>query len=179
MGHLLTAATIHLSLLSYLLATVCWVTFRRGTAYRSLWTAGCVFLLTHAICAFHFYLGWSHSAAVSLTADQTNEMLGFQFGEGIWFSYLLLVVWTIDVVQIWRQPRPDPESHPDAKLVIQPTWYSRAVHAYAFFILFNGTVVFEDGLVRWGGIVGTIWLARMAWRFRKKSDVNRATELAG
>ena len=179
MGHLLTAATIHLSLLSYLLATVCWVTFRRGASYRGLWTAGCIFLIAHAICAFHFHLGWSHFEAVSRTAEQTDEMLGFLFGEGIWFSYLLLVLWTIDVVRIWRQPSSDIEAAPVDSLTIYPSWYSRAVHAYAFFILFNGTVVFESGLVRWGGIVGTIWLARMAWRFRKKSGVTEATELAG
>lgn len=174
MGHTLTVATIHLSLISYLLAVVCWVTGRRGPRYRWLWTGGCVMLLAHAIFAFHFYLGWSHGAAVQETARQTEEMLGFRFGPGIWFSYFLVLVWIVDVVLLWRNRGSELES-------AWWKWFTNAVHAYAFFILFNGTVVFEEGVVRWGGIIGTIWLARMAWRYRGKKALSgtTSTELPG
>lgn len=173
MGHFLTASTIYLCLLSYLLAAGCWVTGYRGSGYRSLWTTGCVFLILHAICAFHFYLGWSHLAAVNLTAEQTEEMMGFSFGEGIWFSYLLIAVWVVDVVLLWRNNGAELRSSWWA-------WFTFAVHGYAFFILFNGTVVFEQGAVRWGGIVGSIWLARMAWRYRRQGIFGTSrTELSG
>lgn len=164
LGHFLTTNTIYLSLLSYLLALVCWVTKQRGKNYRLLWSAGCVLLWAHALCAFHFYHGWSHASAVADTADQTEAILGWRFGEGIWFSYLLLVVWLVDVVWIWR--------HASA---LSTRWHyaSFAIHAYAFFILFNGTVVFETGAVRWAGLIGTIWVARMAWRFRRVSIPSR------
>ena len=255
MGHFLTASTIYLCLLSYLLAAGCWVTGYRGSGYRSLWTTGCVFLILHAICAFHFYLGWSHLAAVNLTAEQTEEMMGFSFGEGIWFSYLLIAVWVVDVVLLWRNNGAEPRSswwawftfavHGYAFLILHAicafhfylgwshlaavnltaeqteemmgfsfgegiwfsylliavwvvdvvllwrnngaeprsswwAWFTFAVHGYAFFILFNGTVVFEQGAVRWGGIVGSIWLARMAWRYRRQGIFGTSrTELSG
>ena len=170
MGHTLTAVTIYLSLVSYLLAVVCWVSKRRGQRYRVLWTIGCVSLWLHAASAFHFYHGWSHADAVRETAEQTEAILGVPLGEGIWFSYLLMVVWLADVVLMWRS---------DANIPAGSGCLSLAVHAYAFFILFNGTVVFEDGVVRWAGVVGVLWLARLAWRHRgypiKPSNMEEAS----
>jgi len=157
MGPTLIAITIYISLIAYALAVVCWVTGRRSEGYRNLWTVGCLFLWAHAICAFHFHHNWSHADAVQLTATQTQAVIGYSYGNGIWFSYFLLVIWLFDVVQLWRQ---------DSRSA-RWNYFSYAVHAYAFFILFNGTVVFEQGLVRWGGVIATFWIARMAWRFRK------------
>ena len=149
--------TIYTSLISYLLALICWVSRRRGRFYRLFWTVGCVFMCGHAVAAFHFYHHWSHQHAVELTAKETAEVIGEPYGEGIWFSYLLLVIWAMDAMLCWI-PR------------IQESrirqWLSALVHLYVFFILFNGTVVFESGPVRWAGIIGTIWAIRMAWRFR-------------
>lgn len=172
MGSTLIALTIYVSLLSYLLAVVCWVTCRRGPRYRIFWTVGCLFLWAHAFCAFHFYHGWSHAHAVQLTAKQTQEVMGYAYGDGIWFSYLLLVIWLVDVVQLWRA---EPESGRSNVWL----YFSYGVHAYAFFILFNGTVVFEEGLVRWGGMVGTLWVIRLAWRFRRVPLPSQSTELTG
>lgn len=172
MGSNLVAISIYLSLLSYLLAVVCWVSGRRGTRYRWLWSAGCVFLWGHAFCAFHFYHHWSHADAVQLTAEQTQAVMGYAYGNGIWFSYLLLAIWLGDVVQLWLR-RGDASN---------PVWgyFSYGVHAYAFFILFNGTVVFEEGVVRWGGVIGTLWIARLAWRYRRvELPSARQTELSG
>ena len=158
MGPTFIAITIYIGLIAYALAVVNWVSGRRGDGYRNLWTVGCLFLWAHTICAFHFHHHWSHADAVQLTAEQTQQVMGFAYGNGIWFSYLLLMVWLFDVVQLWRQ-----------KSASATRWYylSYAVHAYAFFILFNGTVVFEEGVVRWGGVIGTLWIVRMAWRYRK------------
>jgi hypothetical protein len=156
MGHFLTSATIHGSLLAYVVAAACWVTGRRGPRYRVLWTLACFLLWTHAASAFHFYHHWSHASAVADTAIQTEEIIGWRFGAGIWFSYALLLVWLVDIVVMWRTRQSSSSS--------AWQWFSVAVHVYAFFILFNGTVVFEHGAVRWGGIIGTIWLARLSWR---------------
>jgi hypothetical protein len=39
------------------------------------------------------------------------------------------------------------------------------VHAYLFFIAFNGAIVFESGPTRWVGIPATLGLAvLLAWR---------------
>lgn len=157
-GHFLTAITIYTSLLSYLLALICWVTKQTAGGYRWLWTAGCGLLWAHAACAFHFYLGWSHTMAVAETAAQTEAVLGWPFGQGIWFSYLLMLIWLVDVVWMWRFPE---------ALSTRWSYVSFAVHAYAFFILFNGTVIFEEGIVRWAGVIGTLWAGRLAWRYRR------------
>lgn len=170
MGSNLIVATIYLSLLSYLLAVVCWVSGRRTARYRGLWTAGCLFMWMHAICAFHFHHHWSHADAVELTAERTMAVMGYAYGTGIWFSYLLLVIWLIDVVQLWRT---NASSSSNAW-----HYFSYGVHAYAFFILFNGTVVFEQGVTRWAGVIGTLWIVRLVWRFRRVV-VPRATELSG
>jgi hypothetical protein len=163
MGRTLIAATIYLSLFSYLLAVVCWITKRRGRRYRALWTAGCVLLCAHTMFAFHFHHEWSHTHAVAVTAEQTEAVLGVRFGNGIWFSYLLMVVWLIDVLHLWR--RMDRES-------AFWSYFSIAVHAYAFFILFNGTVVFEDGAMRWAGVIGSFWVARLGWRYRRHAIIH-------
>lgn len=169
MGSFFIAAAIYLSLLSYLLAVVCWVTDRRGNGYRRLWTAGCLLLWLHALCAFHFYHNWSHADAVALTARQTQEVLGWSYGNGIWFSYLLLVLWAIDVIQLWCRPAEEQR--------IGWSYFSCGVHAYAFFILFNGTVVFESGVIRWAGVIGTLWLFRLSWQHWRMVSRARAMEL--
>lgn len=180
MGHFLIVTTIYASLIAYLFAVLFWVSGRRSKGYRVLWTTGCVSLWAHAVFAFHFHHNWSHAHAVQLTAERTEAVIGYAYGDGIWFSYLLLLLWLIDVVQLWRisfpgnanesdvsQSNNSSESHQSADRSSAWSYFSFALHAYAFFILFNGTVVFEEGAVRWAGIIGTFWIARMAWRFRR------------
>lgn len=157
MSQLAISLTIYGSLLSYLLALICWVSRQRGRPYCVLWTLGCVLLWCHALAAFQFYHNWSHASAVELTAEETLAVIGVPLGNGIWFSYLLLAIWAVDAALCW---------YPRSRLVSARRWFSCCVHLYAFFILFNGTVIFETGAVRWAGIIGTIWIARMAWRFR-------------
>ena len=159
MSHPLISLTIYGSLLSYLIALVCWVSRQRGAVYRAAWSAGCILMLLHAIAAFHFYHHWSHAHAVELTAEETLRITGTAFGNGIWFSYALILFWAIDVGLCWVSKLRDSKLR---------AWFSVLVHLYAFFILFNGTVIFEEGPVRWAGIVGTIWVVRMAWRFRNR-----------
>lgn len=180
MGSFLIAITIYISLIAYLLATLLWVSGRQAATYRLFWTLGCGFLWVHAACAFHFYHRWSHADAVRLTAEQTKAIIGFEYGNGIWFSYLLLLVWMVDVIRLWRMDflksraadslSAAASSISSTEVLSNPSWvgsiFSYIVHAYAFFILFNGTVVFKEGAVRWGGIVGTLWIIQMVWRFR-------------
>ncbi len=155
MGSLLTSGAIYTSLACYLLALVNLLTRTGGSrCYRALWTAGCILLWAHAGFAFHFYHHWSHAAAVQATARETREILGWQFGAGIWFNYALLAAWSVDVTQLWLR----------RDLMVQP-WspFSTAVHFYAFLILFNGTVVFEHGPIRWLSIAATTWLIWLLW----------------
>ena len=181
MGDFLIVSTIYVSLIAYLFAVLFWVSGRRTKGYRLLWTTGGFSLWLHALFAFHFHHRWSHADAVQLTADRTEAVIGYAYGGGIWFSYLLLFLWLVDVIQLWRCSFPGTrvsEARGTVKRATAWTYFSYGLHAYAFFILFNGTVVFEEGAVRWGGIIGTFWIARMAWRFRKAPfSTARAAEL--
>ena len=158
--HPLIQISIYGSLACYVVAAGLWLSKLQGKAYRNLWSAGCLLMWAHAFAAFHFYHGWSHQHAVDLTAMETQRVMGVAYGRGIWASYGLLLLWAADVLLCWLMPTSKERS------ASWQRWFTMLVHAYAFFILFNGTVIFEEGIIRWAGIVGTIWLARMAWRFR-------------
>jgi hypothetical protein len=110
---------------------------------RSIWTLGYIFFVVHVACAFHFYHDWSHARAFESTAEQTGEMLGVRFGEGIYFSYLFLLLWLIDVVWQWIAP--------DSYRRL-PAWMVTGLLAYMAFIAFNGAVIFEGGVTRYAGI---------------------------
>src|SRR5207248_346115 len=92
----------------------------------------------HLGMAFHHYHHWSHADAV----EHTRAVSGV--GEGIYFSHLFTLLWTVDVVFWWV--RPD-------RVAVRPAWVGGALHGYMAFIIFCGTVVYEAGPVRWAGMV--------------------------
>jgi hypothetical protein len=56
----------------------------------------------HVACAFPFYHHWSHATAWQNTAERTAAMLGYPFGNGIYFSYAFVARWWIDVLWVLR-----------------------------------------------------------------------------
>jgi hypothetical protein len=105
---------------------------------RWCWTLAWATYLIHLGMAFHHYHHWSHSDAVAHTEEASG------FGPGIWFSHLFTLVWTADVAWWWLLPVRHAERSP---------WWDRLLHGYMVFIIFNATVVYEDGPIRWAGIV--------------------------
>jgi len=155
-GELLTRWTIRLALSCYVFCLAA-VILRRGAAssrindaVRLIWTLGCGLFIAHVVAAFGYYHHFSHQAAYDDTAQQTLEQLGFAFGGGIYFSYLFLAVWVADVAWRWLSP------------VSRPAWLDWPLHAYMFFIAFNGAIVFEGGVSRWAGIIACLLLAAVA-----------------
>lgn len=61
--------------------------------------------LFHVTVAYHFQYMWSHSLAVSPTAEQTKKQIGFEFGTGIYFNFLFLICWGVDVFWSWLPPK--------------------------------------------------------------------------
>jgi hypothetical protein len=171
-GELLTAWTIRLALACYVAALVGWLlaaadqlpapwaarTFWAKCA-RWFWTLGCLLFVIHVACAFHFYHDWSHAAAFEKTAAETEQLLGVRFGAGIYFSYLFLILWVLDVLALWFWPAT--ETNAAGHLVAAMRW---ALHAYLFFIAFNGAIVFEAGPTRWAGIAACLLLGVLAVR---------------
>jgi hypothetical protein len=121
---------------------------------RGLWTLGCLLLWAHVAGAFAFYHHWSHDDAYLRTARETASTVGLNWGGGIYFNYLFLLLWTFDVAWRWASP---------ASYGSRSRVYSILLDAYLGFIAFNATVVFGHGTVRYLGVVATlalIWLVR-------------------
>lgn len=154
-----TRAAIWIALICYFAATVARLLPGAGRAglARWLWTVGCLAYVVHVICAFQFYHAWSHEAAEADTARQTAEVTGWNWGGGIWFNYLFTLAWIVDVVRMWRNV----EFRTVGLCSADAAW-----QAFFFFMIFNATIVFESGAVRWLGIVGCLAIATLFVRSR-------------
>ncbi len=102
---------------------------------RIAWTIGCAFYLSHVAAAFQFEHHWSHSAAYDATARQTAEVFGLRWGGGLYFNYLLTILWIAESIW-WTR--------------------SRALQWFFAFMFFNATIVFGSAFARWSGIVSII-----------------------
>jgi hypothetical protein len=109
--------------------------------------AGC---LAHIACAFHFYHGWSHAEAYRHVARRTYEVIGWDWGGGIYFNYAFALLWLADAAWWWLAP---------GKYLLRSRAVNLAIHLSVFFIVFNATVVFGSGWIRWSGAGGTLFLA--------------------
>jgi hypothetical protein len=128
---------------------------RKDRTARWLWTAGCMLLWAHVISAFEFVHHWSHDDAYNRTAIETAEKVGLAWGGGIYFNYLFMLLWAGDVVWWWWQP---------ASYAVRSRFVAVPLHAYLAFILFNATVVFKEGWLRYAGLAVTIGLGIAAVR---------------
>lgn len=152
----LTRNTVRLSLLFYAVALTLMMRLRpgdllavsrRGRLARWCWTLAWAAFVVHLGMAFHFYHHWSHADAVR----RTQEMTGF--GEGVYVSDLFALAWTADVAAWWLRPTWYARRSP---------WVGRVLHGFMLFIVFNATIVYETGLIRWGGVALFAWLA-LVW----------------
>lgn len=146
-GEFLTRASIWITIVAY---TVGSFVFARGrgrwdSATRVLWTIAVVSLIGHLISAYQFYHHWSHETAFVDTARQTNEVVGLNWGGGLFINYALITIWTIDVAWWWLRGLGSYRSRPWPVIA--------AWHGFLIFILFNAMIVFKHGVTRWVGIV--------------------------
>ena len=157
---LLTRWTVRLSLMLYAAALGVMILGRHRPDYlreaRLAWSVGCVLLWLHLAAAFHFFHDWSHEAAYEATARDTEAVLGWPFGAGVYFNYLFAVVWTVDVVWWWKV---GPRAPLDRSI-----WLKLVVHGFLLFMVFNATVPFGSGGVRWVAAGGFVLLGAVAWR---------------
>lgn len=148
-GEFLTRATIWIAIVAYAVGSVVFALARGRTrwdsATRLLWTSAVVSLTGHFISAYSFYHHWSHESAYVDTARQTKEVVGLDWGGGLFINYAFLIIWTIDVTWWWFRGLNSYRTRP---WPLVATW-----HGFLIFILFNATVVFKDGVVRWVGVV--------------------------
>lgn len=151
-GELATRWTVRAALAGYLLGAA-FDTHKAAPRQRRFariaWTLGCLCYLAHVACAFHFVHQWSHAAAVARTAEQTALVTGWRWGGGLYVNYLFTVVWLADALVRWL-PSPVGKAW--------PWWPEAAAQAFMWFMVFNATVVFGQGVVRWFGLAGCLCL---------------------
>lgn len=142
MGPFSIAVTIWLSMAFCLAAYLGMLGHFRSVVDRSgvrgLWTISWFFFLLHFAAAFHFFHHWSQQHAYEHTEAESG------FGPGIYITYVFAFLWTADVIWWWRSL----QSHQS-----RPRWLTFCFHAFLLFIIFNGAVVFTDGVARLAGIV--------------------------
>ena len=99
MGSLIIAWTIRVSVLLFFGTLITWVLQTKSSRWerrlRVTWTFGFLLFVAHVVAAFHFHHHWSHRAALAETACQTRDLLGLEFGVGLYFNYLFLLVWAL------------------------------------------------------------------------------------
>jgi hypothetical protein len=144
MGELLIAWSARVVVAFYLLRLAADVLIadpvRRDRWARWAWTAGCAVYLVHLAFAFQFLHHWSHAAAVEHAARRTFEVVGFEFGAGIFVNYVFTLLWIADVVLWWRRSLTGKTVAP---------FYYWFVQAIFGFMMFNATVVFGPPFWRW------------------------------
>lgn len=157
---LLTRGTVWLALTLYVGGEV--VRRRWGSTRAAHWlnTLGCVMFFAHVACAFHFYHGWSHSAAYADTARQTAEMVGWNSGAGLYVNYLFAAVWFADAFWSWTA----------AGYAARRVWVTWTIRAFFWFMIVNGAVVFVHGAMRGYGLLLILALIACWWPRRKSSS---------
>jgi len=166
LGVALTKWTIWVALLGYAVGAAGLLAARREPRWLSLarlaWMVGCIAYLGHVYAAFQFYHGWSHASAFEETARQTRETVGWEVGEGLFVSYFFTAVWLADVIWWWLAG--------DENYARRARMFTTGLHVFFFLIVFNATVVFESGAVRWLGLALCVGLAGLWWSTRKRDQ---------
>jgi hypothetical protein len=132
---------------------------------RWVWTIGCGCFLAHVAGAFAYFYHWSHAVAYRETARQTAELTGLHWGGGLYLNYLFALGWLIDVLWWWLAP----ERFARRSRKLTALW-----HGFMFFMVFNGSVIFGRGPVRWLGAIVCAGLAGLFSRQRRERNATRS-----
>lgn len=145
MGETIVRASIWLALVSYPAGPLGLApgTDRGRRMARAVWTAGAAFFVVHVVSSFHVFYDWSHAVALEQTARQVAELTGRGFGAGVYLNYLFTALWVGDAVWWWLGESSYRHRSPAGLLLF---------HGFFLFMIFNATVVFEDGFVRLLGV---------------------------
>jgi len=165
-GELLTRLTVWLALCGYAAGAAMMLHAqghpRKLARARGAWTLGCAFFLAHVVCAFAYYHAWSHAAAYRETARQSAELTGLRWGGGIYLNYLFAAAWLADVMWWWVAP---------VSFARRSARLTAAWQGFFFFMVFNGTIVFGNGPVRWLGVQICAGLAAFWWATRRRRRI--------
>ncbi len=122
---------------------------------KLLWTVSFLLFVLHVVAAFHFVHHWSHERAFEATRQETRELIGWEFGYGVYFNYAFLLIWGLDLFRTWFPPR-------DHLRIWK--WVLGLGVIYLLFIAWNGIVVFKSGWIRASGVLITFLLLCILFR---------------
>lgn len=165
-----TRTSADLAAACYVVAIACGLLFadRRRAWMRPWWTAGAVVLTVHMVLAYGLVYGWSHTAAVAETAARTRRATGWYAPAGIWFNFVCVLVWLVDVAWWWLSPG-EYERRGHSAPLRRWGWF---VHAFLAFMMFNAAVVFVEGPVRVVFGAATLALIGLASRANQRPRQN-------
>src|SRR5262249_33262083 len=83
------------------------------------------------------------------TAQRTAELVGLEFGGGLYANYAFTLLWVADVIWWWRGLD---------RYEARPCSLNWAVLGFLGFMAFNATIVFGTQTVRWLGLGGCLVL---------------------
>ncbi len=159
-GDVLTRASVWLALLGYLAGPCAALLGQQHRGWqrtaRWIYSAGLVAFLIHVAAAFHVFYGWSHATALIETTRETAEVTGVASGSGLYLNYLFTVLWIVDVIWWWRVGV--------VSFRRRSAWVNGVLHGFFLFMAFNATVIFEQGPVRWAGVLGSVALVILVAR---------------
>jgi len=167
-GELMTSVPVWVTLIAYFAGAVLITISRRKPQLertaRWAWTIAVISLLVHVGFAYHFYHGWSQESAYRETARQTALVTGLEWGGGLYINYFLILCWIFDVGWWWRGL----EQYRRRSATLAVIW-----QAFLIFVIFNATVVFKTGALRFIGLVlcgslGLVWLYEALKRSREE-----------
>ena len=140
---LLVRGSAWLSFAFYLLTLIGWTRRVQPRLLRWLWTLAWGVFVIHVCLAFHLVHHWSHDAAWEATRVQGGV------GAGIYFNYLVLFVWLLDVAWWWLWPQ---------RYLTQNRWISGLIQGFLAFMWFNATVIFAHDYLWIMGALGFVIL---------------------
>ncbi len=169
-GEIITRSTIWIAILGYTAGTAALAFSRARSKWQSfarlIWTVACLALLAHVAWALYFHHSWSQSSAYRETARQTLEIFGYNWGGGLYINYALMIAWVADIGWWWLRGV--------SSYRYRPAWLLMAWQGFLVFIIFNATVVFKSGFIRWAGGFICLGLAISWWLvIRNLPDSNR------
>lgn len=165
-GELLTRGTIWITIAAFAIGFAAFTLSRNRRNWdataRLAWTIACAALLAHVAFAFHFFHSWSHDDAYLETARQTDEVIGLNWGGGLFINYALVTGWVLDTICWWVVGL---EGYRARSWPLVAVW-----RGFLIFIIFNATVVFKTGFLRWAGLFVCLALG-LAWLFGARSNL--------
>ena len=166
-GAILIPWTIRIGLAAYLIALVDQLLGNSTRWARVAWTIGALACVLHIALAMQYKHDWSNAAAYDDTARQTREMIGLNWGGGIYINYLFAGVWLADALWWWIAP---------LSRAARPRWLAWLVHGFLAFIIFNATVVFKSGPTRWTAVAACLALGLLACVAVRRPRLRSATD---